>query len=277
MTDDRSEALDDQVRSLFETIAAGYRPAVDLVPAAVAGARRGSRRRYFTIGLSTGLVAAAVAAVAFIAPSSTPGAGTAPGASDAPGTNPACVGVWLPWTDQSDAGMFGKGTDAQRSAVCTEDLAGIKSLIPGVSITPVWETFGDGSRGEFTPDQIAKMGSGLDPKTHVLKPWQYDVTVSGHKAYFYISYSTTGTDICTSCGRSAPVNLPGGFAILGGGESPSQPMPEVLVGTPAHTYLGIGLSPNAGGAFTQPFSLIRLLQDPRFIDVLAADLHELYH
>jgi hypothetical protein len=295
------EPLEEQVRSLFETLADGHRPTVDLVPSAIADARLKTRHRRLTWAISTALTVAAVAVAVTVlstaagAPTAGTGAAAAPGAVGphpypspwgTPGRpwvfttpDPGCLGRWLPWSDRSDARIFGKGTDAQRAVVCTQDIHGIEQ-ITNVTLTPLWETYAHGRQTDFTPDQIATLGSAISPNTHILKPWQYTLTRNELKAYFYISYSTSRTDICTNCTTTMSVALPGpvtGYRLIATALSPSGLPTEDLLETPRHTYLGIGLSPMTGGPFTPPVDItVELLHSQQFITTLDADLRELY-
>ena len=280
-------AVDAAVSDLFTALVQDYRPSVDLTAAALAGARQAKRRARLAWTAGGGLATAAVAAVIAVSavevdtgPTSTPavtvGGGTAT-THIGGALNPACVGKWLPWTDQSDASLFGKGTDAQRAVVCTNDMEMLKTVVPGVTVAPYFETFAEGQNTDFTPDQIAKMGSGLAPDTHILKPWQYDATLSGKTAYFFISYSTNRSDVGTGCVPVTPQPLsgprPGYQLVCATSESG---MTEVLVETPDHAYFGIGVSPLTGGPFTPPFDPAKLVKDSRFIAALDADLQTLY-
>jgi hypothetical protein len=195
-------------------------------------------------------------------------------------TNPLCVGKWLPWTSASDASLFGKGTDAQRAVVCTQDLAVLKTILPAAAITPYYETFGDGSRTDFTSDQIAQLGPGTDPNTHILKPWQYTVTLTGQSSYFFVTYSATRSDLCSSCAMVTPQALPGppGYQMVG--KTPAsgsqQQTNEVLIETPRGTYLGVGVSALSGGTFNAPVDVNELGHDAGFITTLDRDLVQLY-
>jgi len=290
---------DTMVSGLLETLVADYGPKVDLVPAALAGARRAKRRVRvaWTAGgaLVTATAVAAVLAAGATVTRSVPTAigteGSAPatqgavargstahahGALDA-----ACVGKWLPWTDQSDAVLFGKGTDAQRAVVCTEDIDTVKTVMPGFKVTPMFEPYSDGKNTDFTSDQIAQLGPGLSPNTPILKPWQYAVIQHGKPTYFYVTYSGNRADVCTGCTTSLSQPLPGprpGYRLIA--ETPKTGSPvdtvEVLVETPEHTYLGIGLSPMSNGVFTPPFDVSKLVKDSRFLAALDADLGTLY-
>jgi hypothetical protein len=156
-------------------------------------------------------------------------------------------------------------------------MATLEAILPAATITPYFETFGDGARTDFTQDQIAQLGAGTDPNTHILKPWQYTVTVNGHSGYFFVTYSATRTDVCGGCGGGASQVLPGppGYRLLGGSPASGE-LPEVLIGTPRQTYLGVGVSPLTGGTFTPPVDVNQLVHDGRFITALDADLAELY-
>jgi hypothetical protein len=288
MTDQSTDALGEAVSAMFATLAEQYQPAVDLVPTALAQAQRGVKRRRLAWSVGGGVVTAAAAvAVAVIATMSggvavaPAGGGGATPTVQAIGLNPACVGKWLPWTSGSDASLFGKGTDAQRAVVCSQDIATLKTILPGATITPDYETFGHGARTEFTPDQIAKLGAGTDPNTHILKPWQYTVTVSGHSGYFFVSYSAARTDLCGGCDEDTSQTLPGppGYRLVqktSATGSQQQHMNEDLIETPKHTYLGVGVSPVTGGTFVPPVDVSKLVHDGRFVAALDADLVELY-
>ena len=306
MTNHDSDATDGARKAaigpLFATLVQDYNPAVDLVPAALAGARRTKRRARvaWTAG-GGGLVAAAAAATVLFTgatgtgsvptTSATAGGGAATQGAAPPDTttaahtpgalDTACVGKWLPWSGGSESAMFGKGTVAQRAVVCTNDIEAMKTILPGLAIVPYFEQYAAGVNTDFTTDQIAQLGPGLSPDTHILEPWQYTATLTGHAAYFYISYSTTRSSVCTSCTPVQPQPLAGprpGYQLVA--ETPqAEGNPgtiEVLIETPAHAYLGIGVSPVTGGTFTPPFDMTKLVKDSRFIAALDTDLRTLY-
>ena len=281
MTDQNSEMLGEAVGGLFAVLVEQYQPTVDLVPTALAQARRDKRRR-MAWGVGGGVVtfAATVAVAAIAVMSLSAGGGGASHAVWADDSNPVCAGQWLPWTSGSDASLFGKGTDAQRAVVCTEDIATLKAILPGATVTPYYETFANGSRTDFTPDQIAQLGSGTAPDTHILEPWQYSVTLNGHTGYFFISYSATRTDLCTGCDVTTSQVLPGppGYRLVQQTAAPGsqQGMNEDLIETPRHTYLGIGVSPLSGGTFVAPVEIDQLVHNASFITALDKDLVELY-
>ena len=286
-SDATDAARDAAVGGLLATLVRDYNPAVDLVPAALAGARRAKRRARVAWTAGGGLVAAAAAAVVLVTGAT--GAGPLPtaiatgsggAANQGTGSSGACVGKWLPWSGESESALFGKGTVAQRAVVCAEDVAAMKRIYPGLAIVPFFEEYAAGKSTDFTTDQIAQLGPGLSPDTHILEPWQYTATLGGHAAYFYITYSSTRSDVCTGCTAIQPQPLPGprpGYQLVG--ETPQTAHPntiEVLVETPAQTYLGIGVSPVTGGAFTPPFDVTKLVKDGGFITAIDTDLRTLY-
>jgi hypothetical protein len=291
MTNHESDALDAAsgaaLGGLLATLAQDCRPAADLVPAALAGARRAKRRSRLAWTAGGGLATAA-AAVAAMAVAMNGGVGRSASAT-AVWTGPvqlygavdkACAGTWLPSVPGSDSILFGTGTGAQRAAVCTRDIKTLKALMPGLAIAPYFETLADGEHADITAEQIALMGSGLAPDTHILKPWQYSVTLNGSPAYFFVTYSAKRTDVCAGCQAATPQALPGpraGYRLVG--ETPRTPGPvtgiEVLVETPEHAYLGIGVSPLTAGARTLPFAPDELVKDAGFVAALDADLRTL--
>jgi hypothetical protein len=303
MTNHDSDAADSAreaaIGGLLATLVRDYNPAVDLVPAALAGARRAKRRARVAWTAGGGLFAAAAAAAVLFTGATgtgsvpttgaTAGGGTATQGAAPPDTttaahkpgalDTACVGKWLPWSGGSESAMFGKGTVAQRAVVCTNDIEAMKTIMPGLTIVPYFEQYAAGASTDFTTDQIAQLGPGLSPDTHILEPWQYTVTLAGRAAYFYISYSTTRSSVCTSCAPLQPQPLAGpraGYRLVGETPRTDPGTIEVLVETPAHAYFGIGVSPVTGGTFTPPLDVTKLVKDGRFIAALDTDLRTLY-
>lgn len=301
MQDEQLEIGADQVRGLFDAISAGYQPpATDLVPEAMTAARRATRRRALTYTAGAGALAA-IGSLAFVLGNSSPArsstassavAGSAPqaaaGAAGAGegtvvyGTNtPAastitkqCTGTYLPWSSGSDSSLYGKGSNAQRTTVCEQDLTALKTLLPGVTVTQSTQPYGPGVQsGEIMPDQVAEMGSGMKADTPVLNPWQYNVTAHGRTDILNIEYSrdTTGLGLCSPC--TANTALAHGFRLVDviAGSDAGSPHAGVQIRTPQGENIVIYISTLTQGG-KQTVDPVSLAEQADFTAMLAADL-----
>ena len=277
MHDDQVELGRDQVRGLFDTISAGYQPESDLVPGVLAAATRAKRRRGLAYGLGAGTLAVggALALTVGLAGTAAPkplgvaSGGSAKGASSK--IEQECTGVYLPWTSGSDASIYGKGTNVQRTTICEQDLVALRALLPNFTVTQDTQRYGAGVQiGEIMPDQVAEMGPGMKADTPVLNPWQYDVAAHGQSLIVNIEYSRdalSGLSHCGPCNADTP--LAHGFKLIevlpnsAGGSG-------VQLAAPNGQYLQIFLGATTPTA--PPVDPVKLVKDPRFTTMLAADL-----
>jgi hypothetical protein len=282
MQDDQLEIGEEHVRGLFETISAGYqRPVADLVPEALAAARRATRRRGIAYTFGAGVLAAAGALALTVG-----NLGTRPVATGSGGsveiTSPKgaseiaqdCTGVYLPWSSGSDASMYGKGSNAQRTTICEHDLAALDVLLPGYAVSQSTQQYGVGVQvGEIMPDQIAEMGPGMKADTPVLNPWQYNVAVSAHgqSAIINIEYARDTTGLaCSPCNANTP--LANGFTLVDtiASTSSSGPYAGVQLKTRQGEFIQVHIGATALNAPT--LDPVKLVEKPGFTAMLAADL-----
>lgn len=280
MQDDQLEMGEDQVRSLFETISDGYQSSVDLVPGALAAAKRATRRR--TIGYTLG--AGTLAAVGFLAialPGSgtvAPASGTVGASGSVKGASPAivreCAGVYLPWASGSDASFYGKGSDSQRTTLCEQDLSTLAKLLPGSEVSQSSEPYSV-AVNEMMPDQVAQLGSGMKSTTPVLNPWQYDVVSHGTPGVLMIEYSrdADGLEFCHPCSMNTP--LAHGFSLVETIKDSTSGKSDAIVGVQLKTPQGenIIVYLSAGSNLGVPGTdLVKLAENPEFTALLTADL-----
>lgn len=289
MQDDQLEIDADQVRGLFDTISAGYQPpATDLVPEALAGARRATRRRALGYTVGAGALAA-VGSLALVLGEPGPrtssstsvaaGAGEATVVSSASAAAPSaiakeCTGTYLPWSSGSDASLYGKGSNAQRTTICEQDLAALKVLLPGVTVTQNTQPYGVGVQiGEIMPEQVAEMGPGMKADTPVLNPWQYNVTAHGRTDIINIEYSrdTTALGLCSPCTANTP--LAQGFRLVDiiAGMDAGSPNAGVQIRTPQGENIVLYISTTTSKG-TQTVDPVALAEKSGFTAMLADDL-----
>ncbi|WP_034269949.1 hypothetical protein [Actinospica robiniae] len=293
MQDDQLEIGEAQVRSLFETISDGYQPSADLVPGALAAARRATLRR--TVGYTLGAgVLAAVGSLAIVLPGSGTGASrsattssTGTGASRSATTSSTgaatvvssaigrqCTGAYLPWTSGSDASFYGKGSNSQRATICEQDLHALAQLLPGFKVSQSSEPY-SAALNEMMPDQVAQLGSGMKPDTPVLNPWQYDVDSHDTPGILMIEYSrdADGLEFCNPC--SLNTRLAHGFTLVDTIKDSASGKADAVVGVQLKTpqgedvivYLGAGSNRGAPA-----IDLVKLAENSAFTAMLAADL-----
>jgi len=283
MRDDQLEIGEDHVRGLFDEISAGDSPpAADLVPAAVAAARRARRRRAIASTVAVGVLVA-VGSLAVVrgetgtgAPR-TPAAGSGPSAEVTTGQSALtreCTGVYLPWSSGSDASMYGKGSDAQRTTICERDLTALRGLLPGLAVSQSTQPYGPGVQdGEIMPDQVAEMGPGMKQDTPVLYPWQYTVAAHGGSVIINIEYGrdTNALELCGPC--DANTRLANGFTLVDviADSSTGRSAAGVQLKTPQGQAVVIYVSLLAaqGAPSVDP---VKLAESPAFTAMLAADL-----
>jgi len=280
MHDDQLELGEDQVRSLFETISDGYQSSVDLVPGALAAAKRATRRRTIGYTLAAGAVAA-VGSLAIALPDNgtvAPTSATASPSGSAKGAAPAnlreCTGVYLPWTSGSDASVYGKGSNSQRTTICKQDLSTLAQLLPAFDVSQSTQPY-SAAINEMMPDQVAQLGSGMKPNTPVLNPWQYTVVSHGTPGILMIEYSrdADGLQFRHPCSMNTP--LAHGFTLVDTIKDSTSGNSNTIVGvqlkTPQDENIIIYLS--AGSNRGVPaIDLVKLAENPEFTTLLAADL-----
>ncbi|MBR7838073.1 hypothetical protein KDL01_32670 [Actinospica durhamensis] len=280
MQDDQLEIGEDQVRSLFETVSDGYQSSADLVPAALAAARRATRRRAIGYTLSAGALAA-IGSLAVVLP----GGGTVArtsvtvGSSEpATGASPAivreCTGVYMPWTSGSDASFYGKGSTSERTTICEQDLSTLAKLLPGVTSSQSSEPYSS-AMNEMMPDQVSQLGSGMNPNTPILNPWQYNVVEHGTPGVLMIEYSrdADGLEFCHPCSMNTP--LAHGFTLVDTTRDSTSSSSGAIVGVQVKTPQGenIIVYLSAGSNRGVPrIDLVKLAENPAFTAQLAADL-----
>lgn len=280
MQDDQLELGEDQVRSLFETISAGYQSSADLVPGALAAARRATLRR--TVGYTLGAGAlAAVGALAIALPGSgtvTPTSVTAGSSGSAKVSSSAiireCTGVYLPWTSGSEASFYGKGSNSQRATICEQDLSTLAQLLPGFEVSQSTEPY-SAALNEMMPDQVAQLGSGMKSNTPILNPWQYTVVSHGTPGILMVEYSrdADGLEFCHPCSKNTP--LAHGFTLVDTIKDSTSGDSNAIVGVQLKTPQGeniifyLSAASNAG---VPELDLVKLAENPAFTALLAADL-----
>lgn len=280
MQDEQLEIGEDQVRSLFDTISDGYQSSADLVPGALAAARRATRRR--TIGYMLGAGAlAAVGSLAIVLPGSgtvAPTSVSVGSGGPAKGASPAiireCTGVYLPWTSGSEASFYGKGSNSQRTTICEQDLSTLAQLLPGFEVSQSTEPYSV-AINEMMPDQVAQLGSGMKSNTPVLNPWQYNVVSHGTPGILMIEYSrdADGLEFCHPCSMNTP--LAHGFTLVDTIKDSTSGSSDAIVGvqlkTPQGENIIVYLSAGSNRGVPE-VDLVKLAENPEFTALLAADL-----
>ncbi|MBR7830109.1 hypothetical protein KDK95_27650 [Actinospica sp. MGRD01-02] len=280
MQDDQLEIGEDQVRNLFETISDGYQPSVDLVPGALAAAGKAMRRR--TIGYSlaacavaaVGCLATALSSSGMLAPTSVPAGSSGSAKGGPPAITRQCTGVYLPWASGSDASFYGKGSNSQRSTICEQDLTTLARLLPGLEISQSTEPY-SAAVNEMMPGQVAQLGSGMNPNTPVLNPWQYNVVSHGTPGVLMIEYSrdADGLEFCHPCSMNTP--LAHGFTLVDTIKDSTSTSSQAIVGvqlkTPQHENIIVYLSAGSNRGAPE-IDLVKLAENPEFTALLAADL-----
>lgn len=282
MQDEHLEIDEGRVRGLLDTIAAGYQPpASDLVPEALTAARRATRRRAIAGTFGVGVLAAAGSLAVALSGSGTAGAAPAAGGATAPISTPhdvspmarQCTGVYLPWSSGSEASLYGKGSNAQRTTICEQDLTALGTLLPGYAVSQYTQPYGPGVHsGEIMPDQVAEMGPGMKADTPVLNPWQYEVKAHGQTTILDIEYSRD-TNALELCGKyNAHTPLASGFTLVDVITDPSTRSPAgAELKTPSGEEVVIYLSALTRNPVS-PVDPVKLVESPGFTAMLAADL-----
>lgn len=281
MQDDQLEIGEDQVRSLFETISDGYQSSADLVPGAVAAARRATRRRTISYTLAAGALAVVGSLAAIALPSSGTGAPTSVtvgSSGPAKGASPAivreCTGAYLPWTSGSDASFYGKGSDSQRSTICEQDLTTLTQLLPGFEVSQSSEPYSVAINA-MMPDQVEQLGSGMKSNTPILNPWQYNVVSHGTPGVLMIEYSrdADGLEFCHPCSMNTP--LAHGFTLVDTIKDSTSGSSDTIVGvqlkTPQGENIIVYLSAGSNRGVPE-IDLVKLAENTQFTALLAADL-----
>ena len=170
--------------------------------------------------------------------------------------------------------MYGKGSNAQRTTLCEQDLTALNALLPGITVSQSTQKYGVGVQiGEIMPDQVAEMGSGMKANTPVLNPWQYNVVAQGKSAILNIEYSrdTTALELCSSC--NANTHLANGFTLVDiiADSSTGRSAAGVQLKTPQGEAIVIyvSLTSTKGAPAVDP---VKLAENSAFTAMLAADL-----